>query len=102
MSNLFYVNSYPVSYSDLPLPPTPSTKMWAHAPVFQGSIYRILIKPFYIISTMEYTSQAPKTLEDLYVILQSIHWSNYPNHCTYHHHGTNRYLFMCNTSHITS
>ena len=87
MSNLFYVNRYPVSYSDLPLPSTPSTKMCAHAPVLQGSIHESFINRFYIIYTMLYSSQALKPLEDLYVILQSMHWSNYPDYCICHHHG---------------
>ena len=87
MSNLFYVNRYPVSYSDLPLPSTPSTKMCAHVPFLQGSIHESFKKLFYIISTMLYSSQALKPLEDLYVILQSMHWSNYPNYCICHHHG---------------
>ena len=44
-------------------------------------------KPSYL--PMLHSSQAPKPLEDLYDILPSMYWSNYPNHCIYHHPGTN-------------
>ena len=36
ISNYFYVNTYTVSNSDPPLPPTPSTKMCDCASVLQG------------------------------------------------------------------
>ena len=51
MSNLFCINSYDVSNSDPPLPPTPCTKMHAHTAVLQGSAYKLFFEHSYSIST---------------------------------------------------
>ena len=46
-----------------------------------------------------YSSQAPRPLTDLFVILPAMYWLNCPNHCILR---SDKYLFIYNTSYIAS
>ena len=73
MSNLFYVDSCAVSNSDPPLPPTPCTKMCAHASVLQGSVYKLFFQLSAVYLPMLYSGKAYRPLEDSCVILPAIY-----------------------------
>ena len=70
-----------------PLPPAPSTKMHAHASVLQGSIYKLFFHLTTVYLPMIYSSKSTRPLKYLCVILTAMCWSNYFNHCLYHHPG---------------